>query len=207
MDQPITPSVVLPLLDDAPDTIYEALRLGIGYADNLQPEVESQHFWSHSARFGAWRELRRATADKWSLNDRVPNCGIHLTIGGLHTLRVVRSLGNTVPPPGRNASRRVAWKGINEQLSFGLQDTGEFVIPPLSLLADWRLDEDREPVVHVSLPIGPWLYGQNPRCHWRVPLPSTNSMSLDELSFQGSDGGDPMVAIEIDPAEWAAGTE
>jgi hypothetical protein len=32
-------------------------------------------------------------------------------------------------------------------------------------------------------------------------------MSLDELSFQGSDGGDPMVAIEIDPAEWAAGTE
>jgi hypothetical protein len=189
-------------LDDAPDALYEALRFGSSYADGLQPEVENQHFWSHSARFAAWKKLRQVEATNWKLRDGVPNCGIHLTLNGLHNLRVVRSLGNTVPHPGRNNARRAAWQGINEQLSFNLKDDGGNPIPYLSLIADWSLDEDREPVIYLSLPIGPWHFGQNPRCHWRVPLRSEGSTALEDMSFPGSDDGDPMVAIDIDPAEW-----
>lgn len=207
MVQLITPSLVVPMLGDAPDALYEALRIGSSYADDLQPEVENQHFWSHSARFGAWRNLRQIQAENWTLRDGVPNCAIHLTFNGLHNLRVVRSLGNTVPHPGRNNARKAAWTGINEQMSFDLQEVEGSSIPLLSLIADWSLDEDREPVIHLSLPIGPWRFGQNPRCHWRIPLLSEKSVALEDMYFPGSDDGDPLIAIDIDPAEWSAGSE
>jgi hypothetical protein len=208
MTQNISPDQVLSMLNDVPDALYEALRVGTSYADGLQPDIENQHFWSHSARFGAWRNLCEVTAESWSLRESVPNCGIHLTIAGLHSLRVVRSLSNNVPPPGRNRARRAAWTGINEQLSFELPSgTQGTSAPLLSLLADWNLDEDREPVIFLSLPIQAWNYGNNPRCHWRVPLRSEGSLALEDLAFPGGDDGDPMISINIDPAEWSVGSE
>jgi hypothetical protein len=76
---------------------------------------------------------------------------------------------------------------------------------PLSLIADWHLDPEREPLVHLSLPLGPWKYRENPRTHWRVILPAGGSVGIEELpGFPGSDDGEPFEAISIDPSEWEA---
>ncbi len=206
MESHFSPNTVLPLLGSATQAIYEALVIGIGFADHLQPDPNdiNRHFWAHSARYGAWRHLGQVESNSWRLVPDVPNFGVHLVFAELHTLRLVRSLSNTVPPPGRNIARRVAWTGYSEQLAFEMAsaEDGQSTFPPLSLIADWRLDAQGEPSIFVSLPEGPWQYGQNPRCHWRVPLPSNSSTSLDDLYFEGEDGGDPTIQIEVDPMEW-----
>lgn len=206
MESHIGPRKILPLLGNAPEAMYQALVTGIGFADHLQPDAGNvnSHFWSHCVRYRAWRQLGQVESDSWRLVPNVPNFGIHILIGEIHTLRLVRSLSNTVPPPGRNVARRAAWTGYSEQLSFEFASVGEgeTTFPPLSLIADWRLDASGEPSISVSLPQGPWQYGQNPRCHWRVALASTSSSRLEDLHFEGEDGGDPTIEIEVDPMEW-----
>jgi hypothetical protein len=207
MDTHITPEKVLPLLDGISTPLYEALRSGCSFADSIQPDLAAggAWFWSHCARFSAQQMLASAQSPDWSLVKNVPNNGIHLTIGGIHKVRVVKSLGGEIPPPGRNKARRTAWVGIAQQLTFNLPTTGCDSIPALSLIADWHLDEDREPVIHLSLPRGPWRYGQDPRCEWRVHLSPGSSLGIDDLAFSGGDEGDPLIEIAVDPPEWGAG--
>lgn len=205
----IPSSQVLPLAAEASEALYEAVRYGVGYADSLQPDpdIVDSHFWSHSARFLARNHLRNLQGETWSLRERVSNSGIHLVLGQVHVVRVVKSLSRTIPHPGRNRTRRAAWVGVpqSQQLQFALPMAGgEGPLPPLSLIADWHLDEDREPRIFLSLPKGPWKYRQNPRVHWRVPLAAGGSPAISDLpDFNGGDPGDP--TIWVDPSEWAAG--
>jgi len=206
-----SPEEILPRMAETSEALYEALRLGCGYADTLQPDPTDLDpwFWSHSARFEARRRLKATSGGSWAMVPKVPNCGIHLSIDGLHTVRVVKSLKGDVPHPGGNANRRRAWTGfavatVTEQLQFAL-GTDDCQSPPLSLIADWHVDDDREPVVHLSLPMGSWKYLQNPRYYWRVLLSPGGSLGIAEMPpFSGQDDGDPFAVI---PVDWQSETE
>lgn len=204
MIDPTSPEAVLPLAADAAESLYEALRTGVGYADTLQPEFATAdpYFWSHSARFSARQELRKASGESWRMVAGVANSGIHLLVRETHAIRVVKSLDRTVPHPGANHARREAWVGVNVQQRLPLDPGAEDAIVPLSLIADWHIDPDREPIVYLSLPVAPWKYRENPRCYWRVALPPGGSLPIGQLpGFPGGDDGD--VTIDVDPAEWA----
>lgn len=206
-----TPKDVLPILSPTFTPLRDALRKGLAYAEEQQPDVDDRDpfFWSHSARFMARKRLTATLSNPemviegWQIRPKVPNCGIHLLVEGLHTARVVRSLGGTTPPPGRNQTRQEAWTGVGvngEQGQLLLARCGQ--LPPLSLIIDWQ-DEAGEPILHVGLPSGPWGYSKKPRLHWRVPMPEADS-DFSDLSFEGSP--DEGSVLEVDRAEFASGT-
>jgi hypothetical protein len=195
-----TPRDVLPLIECTVSHLGKGLRLGIGFADGLQSDLDDRDpwFWSHSARWRTRGYLLSAKKDGWGINPSVPNSGIHLWVQGLHTVRVLRSLGGTVPHPGRNHARREAWI----QDAIPPNDGG---LPPLSLLADWQVHND-EPVVYFSLPKRPWKYGESPELYWRVPVTGDTDQDIENLRFDpGLLPGDVMVTIKVDPAEEGAG--
>jgi hypothetical protein len=184
---------VLPVIECTVPDLTKGLRLGIGYADGQQPDLDDRDpwFWSHSARWRARRHLLGVKeTDGWAITRRVPNSGIHLCIKDIHTVRILRSLGGTVPHPGRNRARRDDWiQGTLKPSDGGL--------PPLSLLMDWQVHDD-EPLVYLSLPKRPWSYGSDPELHWRVPVTGDADEDLNNLRFDpGLLPGDVMV----DPAE------
>lgn len=194
------PGDVLPLVECAVPSLVKALRLGIGYADEQQPDPDDRDpwFWSHGARWRARRHLLSVAPEGWSINPDVPNSGIHLCVDSVHDLRVLRSLGDTVPHPGPNRARRYAW----------IQDTlppRDGSLRPLSLLADWRVRDD-DPLIYLSLPKQPWKYGCDPELYWRVPVTGDASQDLANLRFDpGLLPGDVMVTVKLDPAESDAG--
>lgn len=193
------PPDVLPLLDGCVDPLYASLRTGIDYANDLQPDPEDREpwFWSHAARFATKRGLIAAGAP---IVPKTANAGIHLTLHGIHTARVLRSLWGTAPHPGRNPARRESWVGLGQrQLSFSFPAPTGTHLPPLSLLLDWQVDTEGEPVVHCSLPIGSWKYAQRARLYWREPL-RPPAGALSGLRFEApDDGGEPQ--IWLDPTE------
>jgi hypothetical protein len=202
------PESVLPMLAESAEALYDALRMGTSFADGLQPDKDhlDLHFWSHSARFQARNYLAQGGGLSWTLVSRVPNSGIRMLIDGIHSLRVVKSLDGEIPPPGANKARNDAWVGVGvrNQLALPLGRPGQDLTQqPLSLIADWFLDEQREPIVHVSLPKRPWPFGCDPQCFWRVLLSPGNSLALEDLpGFSGEEGGDPTITIKVDPLEW-----
>jgi hypothetical protein len=194
-----TPEQVVPLLVPAIPDLRNALRRGIDFADDLQPDPTRRDpwFWSHSARWKACSILNGVEHEGWAVTPDVPNCGIHLRLGDLHVARVLRSLAGTTPHPGSNRRRVAAWQGVQGQLPLAENGT----LPPLSLVVDWHEAEDGEPAIHVGLPAGSWTYGTNPRLHWRVLVPE-DGLDLSSLRFDpGPDVGDTLVTLAIDPAE------
>lgn len=195
-----TPEQVLPLVECAVPSLRKALRIGGSFADEIQPDADERdgHYWSHSARWRARKHLAAVPKDGWYLTPNVPNSGIHLRIGDLHRVRVLRSLGGTVPHPGSNRARRADWV----QNALDLAGDG---LPALSLLADWQIFED-EPVIHCSLPRRPWSYTADPEVYWRVPITGDADSDLARLRFDpGLLPGDVFVTVKIDPAEASAG--
>ncbi len=184
--------------------VSEALLAAIDYANELQPEHDNRdpYFWSHSARYAARKALAKASdrnAD-WRLVAGVPNSGIHLCLNDLHVVRVLRSVWNTTPSPGRNKARRDAWQQ-HRQLQFSFKD-GNREFPPTDLILDWTTDDLDNLVMHLGMPQGVWEHGSNPILAWRVPLPSADS--LEELSFEGGEDTDVPVSLRIDEAEMEA---
>jgi hypothetical protein len=195
-DEIPSPADVLPLMECTVPALMKGLRLGIGYADEQQPDlaVRDPWFWSHSARWKARCHLLGVQSEGWTIKRNVPNSGIHLGIKNVHTVRVLRSLDGTVPHPGRNRARRDDWV----QGTLRPNDGG---LPPLSLLMDWRVHDD-EPLVYVSLPKRAWSYGSDPDLYWRVPVTGDADQDLANLRFDpGLLDGDVMVTIKVDPAE------
>jgi hypothetical protein len=198
-----TPEDVLPLMERTIPHLTKALSLGIGYADDLQPDLSARdpYYWSHSARFMARRHLTSvaevAASEAWGLVPGVPNSGIHLNIDSIHNLRVLRSLAGTVPHPGGNRARRAAW--IQETLPLAAGG-----LPALSLLADWQVSDDA-PVIFLSLPKRPWSYGSPPELHWRVPITGDTDRDLATLKFDPGLLPGVGVTIKVDPAEERAG--
>lgn len=196
-----TPKQVVPLLLDASEQLYGALNHGISYADALQPDPGSVDpwFWAHGARFDALRTLTRGAPQDWKIRPKVANSGIHLLIQDLHKARVAKAADGFVPAPGSSQKKRRDYVGIQSQL---LYDMGEgLFLPALSLLIDWQVNRDREAVLHLSLPLQPWRWGQDPTVHWRVPLPPGGALSLTDMAFDpGSDDGD-VLEVSLDPAE------
>jgi hypothetical protein len=198
-DEVPTPAEVLPLAECAVPDLMRGLRLGIGFADDLQPDPDSRDwwYWSHSARWRARGHLLAVDEqDGWGITPDVPNSGIHLRLRDLHDVRVLRSLGSTVPHPGRNRERRRAYQQSQPTLR---QNDGSILA--LSLLMDWEVKDD-DPVVHVSLPKRPWEYNCKPDLYWRVPVTGDAEGDLSKLSFDpGLLPGDVEVTIKIDPSE------
>lgn len=196
-----TPQDVLPVAECVVPHLAKALRLGIGYADDQQPDPgdRDQWYWSHSARFRARRHLLSITKrEGWGINPKAPNSGIHLRLNDIHKIRVLRSLNETVPHPGRNPARRMTWMQ-------GTMPPNDGTLPALSLLIDWRVIDD-EPLVYVSLPKHPWRYKAKPVLYWRVPVTGDTDQDLSNLQFDpGLLPGDQMVSIRVDPAERNAG--
>jgi len=195
-----TPHDVLPLAECTIPHLAKGLRLGIGFADELQPRTDDRDswFWSHSAR---WRTrghlLSVPKREGWGINPKAPNSGIHLRLQDIHTVRVLRSLSETVPHPGRNRARCDAWMQ-------GTMPPNDGTLPALSLLIDWRVrdDEPDEPLIYLSLPKRPWRYGAKPELHWRVPITGDADQDLANLRFEpGMFPGDVMVTIKVDPSE------
>lgn len=195
------PTDVLPEVECVVPYLAKALRLGIGYADEQQPDPDDRDlwFWSHGARWQARRHLLSVPSRKgWGINPEVPNSGIHLRIADIHDIRVLRSLAGTVPHPGQNRARRKAWV----QDTIPPRDGG---LRPLSLLIDWQVHND-EPLVYLSLPKRPWRYGADPEVHWRIPVTGDTDKDLNNLSFDpGLLPGDVTVTIKVDPAESEVG--
>lgn len=193
-----TPDVILPLFEPIADLAYDATDHGIEYADGLLAYTNNPWYWSHSARYAILGYLtnRLVEIERWGLRANVPNCGIHLSLDNAHSVRFVRSLGGQTPPPGQNRRRKAAW---TNHPSLPL-DVGPERLPLVNLLMDWQVVND-EPVIHVSLPRGPWAYGAPMKVNWREPLPRPAVGGISSLSFKGDDGGDPLNVVVIEPSE------
>jgi|HubBroStandDraft_1064217.scaffolds.fasta_scaffold07925_5 hypothetical protein len=193
-----TPQDVLPLAECAVPYLADALRLGIGFADDLQVNAKKRDpwFWSHSARGRACEYLLglgKVEREGWGIT-KGPNTGIHLRLDDIHTARVLRSLNDTVPHPGPNHARRMVWMQ-------GTLPPNDGSLPSLSLLMDWRVKDD-EPYIYISLPIRPWRYGATPQVYWRVPVTGDAGRDLANLQFDpGLLPGEQMVSFKVDPAE------
>jgi hypothetical protein len=188
---------VAPVIECVIPSLYAALRAGLAYAEDQQPEPDDRdsYFWTTCARFEARNQLGLADGDGWALVPDVKSLGIHLRIGNLHAIRVLRSLQGGTPPPGRNKRRRSAYI----QGQFPLADP-EGDLPALSLIADWQ-DLDGEPIIHLGLPAGPWEFGRTARMYWRVPLPG-DGLDLNSLVFDPlPDDGTAPVTLRVHPSE------
>lgn len=198
-----TPEQVVPLLGTAPEKLYNGLRKGISYADSLQPEPTKAdpYFWAAGARFKALDDLKRQDDEGWIVRPGIPNCGIHLMIRAVHKARVVKAYDGALPSPGRSHRRNRDYVGVQGRFVYDFGDG--LPLPALSLLLDWQLDAEREPIVHLSLPEAPWPFGGDPMVHWRVRLAPGGSLALSELVWNpgSSDDGDVMVTVPIDPSE------
>jgi hypothetical protein len=197
-----TPQEVVPPVVPVVGDLRDALRTGIDYADDLQPDAQNRDnwFWSNCARFRARNALRTVVPDGWALVDRVANSGIHLTFAGLHVARVLRSFAGSTPPPGRNQARRSAY----QQGQFPLDANG--TLPPLSLILDWR-ESQGEPEIHIGFPHASWDFKSTPKLHWRIELPE-GGVDLNSLAFdQDAYSGEELIELPIDPSETDTGTE
>ncbi len=196
-----TPQHVLPLVEPVAAPVLRALRLGAGYADDLQPDTDGRDrwFWSHCARFRARQVLAAADKAGWVLVDDVPNSGIHLRVRDLHRVRVLRSLEGTTPHPGRNKAR------LDYYHQEALLLANDNSLPPLSLIMDWRMVED-EPSIHIGLPKGRWDYGSAAKLYWRVPVTGDPNEDLKNARFDpGVSPGDVTVTLLVDESEEGAG--
>lgn len=190
--------------------VREALHFGIDYANEAQPDPVTRDpwFWSHSARYATRNRLQTmaAGADGWSLVASVPNSGIHLRIGELHVVRVLRSVSGTTPSPGRNRTRRQAWQQCRLRFPAGNEMGDHRVdsihdLPPLNLVLDWMTNDDAL-VMHLGLPRDVWGHGSEPVLHWRVPLNSADD--LEGLAFSGTEDTYVPVRLRVDDAEMEA---
>lgn len=183
--------------------LVAALRTAIGFADDVQPDPGARDpwFWSHCARWRACEHLHAVPKNEhhgWTFT-RAPNSGIHIGLAGIHTLRVLRSLGDTVPHPGRNRTRRQVW------MQSAMLPPSDGSLAPMSMLADWRVKDD-EPHIYASLPKRPWRYKAQPEVYWRVPVTGDADLDLANLQFDpGLLPGEQMVSFKVDPAERDAG--
>lgn len=184
-------------------------------ADALQPDplTRDNYYWSHSARFYNRRSLAAAQGDGWQLREGVPNTGIHIVLGGLHVIRVLKSLNGSVPHAGNNKARREAWSQPAAQTELFLSADNRLfagapddVLPAMHLLIDWHVAADGKPATFVSLPRTPWGYLKAINVHWRRPFPGQAGSGLEGLSFNpGPDSDDFGTVVRIDTAELDAG--
>ena len=174
--------------------VRSGLREGIDYATSLQPDLEErdQYYWSHSARYKARQVLLGNSGANWRVVGGVPNSGIHLSIDGLTTVRVLRSVGRTTPPPGTNRQRRLAWS----QRSLPIDQ-------PDTLILDWFTDAEDSLVMNLGLPKGFWHYRSSPQLAWRVQLPSRDD--LTDLTFVPDQEADELVRLRIHETEMDVG--
>ena len=200
----ITPASISPQVEACLPLIRSALHDGIDFANDIQPDAPGRDpwYWSHSARFKARNvlEAAAASAQGWAMIEGVPNSGIHLRLGGLHVMRVLRSAAGSTPAPGHSRARRRAWQQ-GRQLQFAFDD-GLDGLPPVDLILDWSTDDADELSLHLGMPLGVWDHGSHPILAWRIPLPSSDE--LGALAFQGSDESEIPVHLRIDEAELAA---
>lgn len=203
----ITPERIVPLVDPClPDT-REALLRGIDFANDIQPDPSDRDpwYWSHSARFATRRALEKRAdrADGWELVAGVPNGGIHIRLGGLLVVRVLRSVAGTVPAPGGNKSRQMAWQQARLQFPVdrGLGNHHGVIggLPPLDLILDWTNGVNDALIMHLGMPRGVWELGEDPILAWRVPLPSEDR--IERLVFPGTTETDVPVRLRLDNVE------
>ena len=197
------PSEVVPMLDECLPEIRHALLGGIDFANDIQPDASGRDrwYWAHSARYKARRALEASSdgAKGWELIAGVPNSGIHVCLGGLHVVRILRSAEGTTPAPGHTRRRREAWQQFRLQLPIGDESDG---LPPLDLVLDWTADGADVLTMHLGMPLGVWTHGKPPILEWRVLLPSTDD--LEALTFAGADDVDVPVLLRVDDTEMEA---
>ena len=188
----------VPLLEPCLADIREALRCGIDFANDLQPDADDRDrwFWSHSARYRARQELEAGGGTGWEVVSKIPNSGIHVRLDELHVVRVLRSSGGTTPAPGHNRQRRAAWSQYH-QLQLELDHEGG--LPPLNLILDWSTEGDDLLVLHLGMPKGVWKFGSDPVLSWRVELPVDDDLA--SLVFPGTEDGPVDVTLRVDDAE------
>jgi len=191
----VTPSQGVNLLRSCLPVVRQALQDGIDYASELQPDPEhrDQYFWSHAARYQARQFLKGKAGSNWEVVEGVPNSGIHLSIGGLTKVRVLRSVHGSTPPPGANRQRRLAWSQRS------LPAMGQ----PDTMILDWSTDQKDALVMNLGLPQGVWHYRRSPQLAWRVPLPSRDDLA--DLAFVPDQEADELVRIRIHETEMDVG--
>ncbi|MEQ8842195.1 MAG: hypothetical protein RIB98_14525 [Acidimicrobiales bacterium] len=190
------PDDVLPVVLDDLAHLVPSLSAGIDFANDLLSDDtdKDNHYWSHSARYKARRELIASGAP---VRPDVANSGIHLVLGDLHTARVLRSVNRETPPPGHSTERRSEYN-VQQTLNLAIGVNGQR-LPSLPFVIDWY-DLDDEPVVHIGLPREPWSWGKKIKMFWRVPLPGAEG-GYSGLRFNPSDdGGEPDI-VYVHPAE------
>jgi hypothetical protein len=195
-----TPEVVLPLVEPVVPPLRDALRIASRAADEIEPDgpTRERSFWAHAARRKALGQLQVVEAKGWALVAGVANCGIHVVLGSLHKMRVLRALGDAPPPPGLNKARQLAFQQEpNGQGTLALSPDG---LPTLSLIADWTM-QDGEPVIHVSLPRKPWHITSNPALYWRECVTGSIADDLARLAFTGDTSEESLVTVELDTTE------
>ncbi len=190
-----TPRQGTSLVRDCLPTVRTALENGIDFANHLQPDRQTrdQYYWSHSARFQARQVLLGESGANWSVIEDVPNSGIHLSIGGLTTVRVLRSVGRTTPPPGTNRQRRLAWSQLHLPS----------IKHPDTLIIDWHTDSEDTLMMGLGLPQGIWQYRSPPQLTWRLQLPS--HVDLSDLAFVPDQEADELVQIKVHDTEMDVG--
>lgn len=183
-----TPSRAATLLNSVGPAIWTSVQAGVEAANNIQPTPEGRdnHFWSHCARYHNKKRLlveSQKHRGEWQLIPDVPNTGIRIVIDDVHQVRVLRSLHGDVPHPGRNRARRESWSQPSTQRELfvtadnRLVDEDDESLRALNMLIDWHLDRHGEPVINVSLPMGPWEFEHLVRVYWRVPLPGADDFA------------------------------
>ena len=194
----VTPEAVLPLVEPCRHDIWEALLIGIDYANDLQsdPDDRDWSYWTHSVRFEAGQELKKRSSgdDQWE-TVIVANSGLHIRLSGGPYVRVLKSYRGMTPPPGNSRTRRKAWHQPRLfHISTAELDEGV----PLNLIVDWTTGPDGELLVHLGLPRTVWEPGEDPELYWRIELPFLED--LEDLTFEGAADTDVPIRLRLDEA-------
>lgn len=195
------PAGILALLAEPAKELLVGLDDGVSFADlTMDRQPHDPYIWAILVRYRACNVIApKAKKRAWSFR-QLANCGLEFQHGP-YRVRVLRSLDDNPPHPGRSTARQRFYKQDDQyQMSiFDLIDT----MPDgtetndasigANLIIDWTIGENREILMALSKTEGVWPYKGEPTIEWRKPI------KFDDNNTPGFEGTDD---TDIETPRW-----
>lgn len=177
------PNEALAHLTEPLRALRDCLEGGGSFADStLEGHPPDAHMWAHLTRYRARNELYEAegAATGWGMGRKLANSGIEILCDPL-VVRVLKTQGSTTPHPGGNSARIKFWsQAVMTQLRLPLLFGNNSMRQGANLIVDWTIGPDKEILLALAKPLGPWQYRHHPKLQWRKPVLFDNA---DEPRF------------------------
>ncbi len=147
-----------------------SLISSLSFADTLMRELPRDPYtWATLVRYWAWQEMkqRQALPDLgWSARRLACN-GMEMTCGP-YLVRPFKSIDAGPPAPGTSQVKDRYWRQADRHDFEQGRLFGDASAPQgANLLLDWAVDDERDPVIALSKPVGTWRYRGKPQLEWR----------------------------------------